>query len=220
MNKYKEIVIFDFETTGLSSLEDEILEIGAIKLVNDNGEFVIKEELSEILLTTNEISEKITEITGITTQMQTDKGISQEEGFYKLSNMITKDTLLIAYNIQFDLSFLLAFYQRYYNKNYQITNDVLDVMAVYKDRHRFPHRLESAIEKYSINFPNTHRALDDCKATYAVLLAMKEERDVISRYVNKIGFNKKYGVSGPRLPHVIYIPQYGGYLEIENFKKA
>ena len=53
-----------------------------------------------------------------------------------------------------------------------ITNDVLDVMAVYKDRHPFPHRLESAVEKYQVEVPNTHRALDDVKATVIALTKM------------------------------------------------
>lgn len=219
MENINKIVVFDFETTGLSAINDEILEIGAIKLERINGNFEITDEVSEILKTTVPISDKITEITGITKEMQSSLGVSQEEGFHKLSNLISDDSLLIAYNIQFDLGFLTNFYQKYWNKNYTVKNHILDVMAVYKDRHKFPHRLESAVSKYAINFPNTHRALDDVKATYAVLEAMRKEKDVISRYINKVGFNKKYGVSGIKLSHVEYIAQYGGYFEIEKSTK-
>lgn|SRR5690554_1923773 len=215
MLKHKEILVFDFETTGLSPINDEIIEIGAVKYELVNDSYVQTDELQLILKTDVLISPKITQITGITKEMQDIEGVSQEEGFQRLSALINSDTLLIAYNIQFDLGFLLNFYHKYYSRSYQIENDVLDVMAVYKDRHRFPHRLESAIATYQISIPNSHRALDDTKATFAVLKAMANEKDVIIKFVNVIGFNKKYGVSGPRLPHVTYVAQYGGFGEIE-----
>lgn len=215
LNK-KEIVVFDFETTGLSPINDEILEIGAIKLVkNDKGEYELTDEISVILNTSNPIPDKITEITGITVEMQNKNGITQEEGFHLLNALINPDTLLIAYNIQFDLGFLMSFYRKYYAPNYQIKNDILDVMAIYKDRNKYPHRLESALEKYNISLLNSHRALDDVKATFEVLRVMNNELSNINKYINVIGYNNKYGLSGPRLPHVRYVAQYGGYREIE-----
>lgn len=219
MLKVKEIVVFDFETTGLSAINDEILEIGAIRLVKENDEFVIKDELSAILLTNEPIPAKITEITGITNEMQSEVGITQAEGFQMLNSLISKDSLLIAYNIQFDLGFLQEFYKKNFNPSYKVENDVLDVMAVYKDRHKFPHRLESAIKTYNVNLPNTHRALDDVKATFEVLNVMNNEYANINKFINVIGYNKKYGVSGPRLSHVTYIAQYGGYREIDRLIK-
>ena len=48
-----------------------------------------------------------------------------------------------------------------------------------------------------------------------VLLKMKNEKNNINKYINVIGFNPKYGVSGPKLPHVKYVGQYGGRGEIE-----
>lgn len=215
MLKNKEILVFDFETTGLDSRNDEIIEIGAVKYELIEGNYQQTAELSLILKTTVLISAKITEITGITKAMQDEQGVSQEEGFQRLSSLINDETLLIAYNIQFDLGFLLNFYHKYYSRSFEIKNNILDVMAVYKDRHKFPWRLEEALKTYQINLPNSHRALDDTKATFAVLVALANEKDTIAKYVNAIGFNKKYGVSGPRLPHVRYIAQYGGYREIE-----
>lgn len=215
MKNRKSILVFDFETTGLSPINNEILEIGAIRYENINGNLEEVDNLEFILNTDEAISPKITEITGITTAMQEEFGVSQQEGFQRLSSLIDEDTLLIAYNIQFDLGFLTQLYRKNYDVKYEVKNDVLDVMAVYKDRHRFPHRLESAISTYQINLPNTHRALDDVKATYGVLEALAAERDTISKYINVVGFNNKYGVSGTRLPHVNYVAQYGGKLEIE-----
>ncbi|HHW79580.1 MAG TPA: 3'-5' exonuclease [Acholeplasmataceae bacterium] len=215
MKKYKNILIFDFETTGLDPINDEIIEIGAIKLKLEENNYELTDDLSLLLVPSAPITSKITEITGITNEMLLREGVSQEEGFNKLSMLIEEDTLLIAYNIAFDLGFLETFYKRHWDRNYEVNNDLLDVMAVYKDRHQFPHRLESAIAKYSVTIPNSHRASDDAKATFEVLKALKNERDVIDKFINVIGYNPNYPYRGPRPSGVRVVPHKGGRLEIE-----
>lgn len=221
MLKGKDILVFDFETTGLSATNDEIIEIGAVKYTLVNGKYQITDELQEILKTNVLISEKITEITGIDQKMQDELGISQEEGFKKLSSLIDPDTLLIAYNIQFDLGFLTEFYHKHQDTNFYVKNDLLDIMAVYKDRNGWSAspvegwRLESALKKYSVDLPNSHRALDDVKATYGVMKELAREKGNLGIYINVVGIHPKYAMNGPKLPHVTYVPQYGGKLEIE-----
>ena len=34
-------------------------------------------------------------------------------------------------------------------------------------------------------------------------------------YLNRFGFNQKFGISGYKLPQITYVAQYGGKLEIE-----
>ena len=84
-------------------------------------------------------------------------------------------------------------------------------MAIYKDRHLFT-SIESATKLCSL--PNSH-AIDDIRATHEVFRQMMRELNNVDKYINVIGFNPKYGVSGPKLPHVRYIGQYGGKREIE-----
>ncbi|HHT99421.1 MAG TPA: 3'-5' exonuclease [Acholeplasma sp.] len=216
MTTYKKALIFDFETTGLSAYNDQIIEIGALSLNLVDGRFQIQDELSCLVKASKPLPPKITEITNITDEMLAKEGITEEEAYKQLKKMYDEDTLLIAYNIQFDLGFLKALFRKFENPSFVILNDILDIMAVYKDRHKYPHRLENAVETYGVEMKSTHRALDDVKATYAVLKALQQEKSNIYHYVNKIGYNAKYGVSGERLPHVKYIAQYGGRLEIEN----
>lgn len=215
MLDHKRILLFDFETTGLYPDREQIIEIGAVLMEKQNGEYVEIDTFDQLLLADKPLSPKIIEITHITDEMLLRDGIEQEIACQRFLQMMEGNPLLVAYNIQFDISFLHYFLRRYFDKNYQIKNDILDVMAIYKDRHKYPHRLDQAVETYQANVKNTHRAIDDIRATFDVLVKMNEELPNISKYVNVIGFNKKYGVNGLRLPHVKYIAQYGGQREIE-----
>ena len=44
------------------------------------------------------------------------------------------------------------------------------------------------------------------------------EKNNIENYINVLGFNPKYGVSGIKLPYINYVSQYGGQREIEKLK--
>jgi DNA polymerase III subunit epsilon len=214
LKSFNKIVVFDFETTGLYPSNSQIIEIGALLIEKKDGTEQIK-ELS-LLLNADIVPPIITNITGITKQMLDTHGVPQEVGFQQLFDMIDDQTLLIAYNIQFDLSFLLHYIKTLHNRSFKFKNPILDVMAVYKDRHPYPHKLDNVVQTYHIEVPNTHRALDDVKATYEALVKMGNELDNLERYVNVLGFNPKYP---PRqdsmLSYVRYIPQYGGRREIE-----
>ena len=85
---------------------------------------------------------------------------------------------------------------------------MLDALTVYKDRRPYPHRLENAIAAYGLtDVQNSHRAIDDTAAMLALLEAMAKEEDDLDRYVNLFGYNPRYGVSGPRIGSVTYLPQ-------------
>ncbi|PKK93859.1 MAG: 3'-5' exonuclease [Tenericutes bacterium HGW-Tenericutes-6] len=218
MLNHDRILLFDFETTGLNPQFEQIIEIGAIVLEKQSDNtYHLTEELSTLVMCDKPLPQKITDITHITDEMLLREGITQEEAFHLFFKLYQDEkTLLVAYNIQFDLSFLIHYFRRYWNPQFQIKNDILDVMAIYKDRHRYPHRLDQAVATYQVEVPNTHRALDDILATYQALLKMMAEKNNIGKYINVIGYNPTYGVSGLRLPHVRYIAQRGGQREIEN----
>lgn len=217
MLNHQRILLFDFETTGLNGFTDQIIEIGAIVLEKNQGIYQITHEFETLVMANRPLPAKITEITHITDEMLLREGITQEDAFQRLFELYQDEkTLLIAYNIQFDLLFLQTLFRKFHSPLYSIRNDILDVMAIYKDRHPFPHRLESCVKTYQVRVPNTHRALDDIKATYEALIKMAEEKNNIMKYVNVIGYHSTYGLSGIRLPHVRYVAQKGGYREIEN----
>jgi len=204
MFKHDKVIVFDFETTGLDPMIDSIIEIGAIRLEKKEGVYVETGSLDVLIQTGFPLPLKITEITGITDVMLSTEGIVPGEAFARFMELYDPDALLIAYNIGFDHAFLETFMLTNGAPGMRLENDILDVMAVYKDRHRYPHRLQSAVQTYGIIVQNAHRALDDVRATWDVLVRMETERPAAGLYVNELGYNLKYGRPRRPIRHAAY----------------
>jgi len=165
---------------------------------------LIVEEVNHLVKTFKPIEEKITELTGITQEMVM-TGISPRELARIIQRLFTPDTLVVAYNLQFDISFVDDLMRRY-AENFTFSSDILDLMVVYKDNHDYPHRLENALSHYDIHIDHAHRAFDDAKATGRLLALLSEGKDA-PLYINHIGFHEKYGLKGVTYEHVRYLPQ-------------
>ncbi|WP_025724617.1 3'-5' exonuclease [Acholeplasma granularum] len=215
---YKEILVFDFETTGLYPKRDKVIEIGAVLLEKKDDTYIIKEEVNLLIKQDKPITDFISNLTGITNEMLEKDGIDEESAFRKLDSMISEDTLLVAYNLAFDIGFLSALYQMYVNPRHLIKNDILDCMAVYKDRYPYPHKLESAVTTFNLINQNAHRASEDAKATFEVLKMLANEQNNLKIYVNVLGYNKKYGLPNREyfFNNIKLVAQgFNGYREIE-----
>lgn len=173
----------------------------------ENG--VITEEYDEFINIGEEITEKITDLTGITNEMLVNEGISEEVVAQDLKERLTEDTLMIAHNAQFDLSFIYYLLKRHFPEADDIVANVnwLDTVSVLKDRKKFPHKLCDAVEHYGVEEVNFHRAIADVKALYEVTKELKKERDDLKEYINIFGYNPKWGVSGDKFPFIEYKSQ-------------
>ncbi|MFW6318710.1 MAG: PolC-type DNA polymerase III [Bacillota bacterium] len=212
---YKRLIIFDLETTGLNYNNEEIIDFGAIEVrLNPQG-FQVTNDFNLLIKASKALSTKITELTNITDEMLITSGIKSEDLPPIIKQLFDKDTLVVAYNIQFDLSFIIATMKRV-DPNFEFTSDILDLMAVYKDRHDYPHRLENAAKTYNIVNVNAHRAYDDAVATFELLKQLEKEAP-LSDYINCIGYHEKYGLQGVRLPYVNYFvhPYKKGSLKVQ-----
>lgn len=209
--KYEKFVLFDTETTGLDFRRDEIIEFSAVVLEKQNGQIVITQEYDNLISLTpgNTVPPKITELTGISTQDILDRGIPKEQVCQDIAEMVSGNTLLLAYNAHFDLSFLFYLLLRSGDPGILKGKDKLDLLTVYKDRREYPHRLFNAIDAYGLTgkVVNSHRAIDDVLATVAVMEAMVAEKDDLMCYVNLFGYNPKYGIDGKPIGSVTYKPQ-------------
>ena len=207
--QFSHFVFFDTETTGLNFKTDEIIELGAVACGSDGAEEDAMDDL--ILLSEGKsLPPFITKLTGITPEQLAREGCQKQQTADRFASMLTKpDTLLIAYNAQFDLNFLFWFLHRHGHADVLRCLKFLDAMTVYKDRRDYPHKLENAIVAYNLQDKavNSHRAVDDARAIPLLLDAMAAEKQDIARYINLFGYNPKYGVSGQRVSSITYRAQ-------------
>ena len=209
--KYDKLFLFDTETTGLSYNRDEIIEFAAVVLEKQNGDIVVTEEYDELITLSpgGFVPPQIEALTGISNQDIRERGIPKTRVCCDLARMLSGNTLLLAYNAQFDLSFLFYLLLRHGDPTILKGKDKLDLLTVYKDRRSYPHKLCSAIEVYGLSgkVVNSHRAVDDVLATVEVMKAMEAEKDDLCRYLNLFGYNPKYGISGKPIGSITYKPQ-------------
>ena len=125
----------------------------------------------------------------------------------RFAAMFGGKTLIVAYNAQFDLCFLYYFLAQFGMADVLKGAQMLDALTVYKDRRPFPHKLCNAVDAYQLKTQNTHRAIDDARATLELLTAMEEEEQDLERYVNLFGYNPKFGAPRPAIHSVTYLPQ-------------
>lgn len=220
-DKYERLVFLDTETTGFDAKKNQIIEYAALTYSKEGpGEPIDTYVQLEI---EPDVPEKITELTGIT-PLQCATGISERKLLDLMTRMFTPNEkegkiLLVAHNAQFDLNFIGETYIRHlketgYDPIRSFTQaDYLDTLTVYKDRAGFPHKLKDAITHYGLDgqVQNTHRAIDDAKALWAVFDAMAAERDDLADYINLFGYNDRYGVEGSIFKKVKYYSQSFGF---------
>ena len=211
LNRYDRLVLFDTETTGLLFSRDEIIEFAAVVVEKVDGKAAGVQEYDELvaLAPGGFVPPRIQELTGISTQDLRERGLPKTRVCRDIAEMIRGNTLLLAYNAHFDLSFLFYMLLRDGDVSILKGKDKLDLLTVYKDRRPFPHRLCNAIDSYGLTgkVVNSHRAVDDVLATWAVMEEMEKEKPDLENYINLFGYNPKYGVDGKPIGSVTYKPQ-------------
>lgn len=161
-------VAIDLETTGINPVKDEILEIGAIKVIDGEVTDVYK----KFICVTCDISPFIVELTGITKEMS-DTGITLEQAVEEITNFCD-GFVLLGHNIKFDYSFLKAKAMKY-NRN--IPNDVIDTLKIarVKLKELSSRSLSCLCEYYNIPPKISHRAFDDAESTMKLYKIFQEQ---------------------------------------------
>ena len=166
----KEYVVVDIETTGLSHLSDEIIEIAALYVVDDKPQ----EAFHSLVKCKKKIPELVKELTGITDEEVADKGREQYLVLKEFLTFISNRTLIF-HNAAFDLNFIQAACR--IENIPPPRNKYLDtsIIARKKLKSLRNYRLETIAEVLSVDISGMHRALRDCYITYGIFLKLNEK---------------------------------------------
>lgn len=163
--KNNNFVAIDVETTGLSPVYNELIEISAIKYNKAKKQDVF----STLIKPKKEIPYNITKITGISNEM-VKNAPPIEDIMPKLIEFIG-DCSIVAHNANFDYSFL----QNNSNKSFS-KNTVIDTVAI--SRKMLPnlpnHKLNTVARCIGIQEDGFHRAEFDCECCAQIYIKYLE----------------------------------------------
>ncbi len=160
----QEFVAFDLETTGLSYMTDEIIEIGAVRIKDG----AIKDYFTTFVDPGMSIPEESTRITGITNEMVA--GAPETAAALDKFLKFAGNAVLIAHNAEFDMGFIRAKTARYLNRAAQAT--YVDTLALARTLwpHLRNHKLDTVAGHLEITLGQHHRAADDAATCGAIFL--------------------------------------------------
>ena len=163
-------VVFDLETTGISRVYDEVVEISAVKV---RGGKVV-DEFSTLVNPGRHIPSGASQVNGITDQM-----VAYAPRFVKVLQEFldfTEGYPLVGHNIaSFDMKFICRDAEKYYGS--VPVNDYVDTLPL--ARKHLPnlshHKLTDLASYYGLTTDGAHRALNDCRMNQQVYECMVKE---------------------------------------------
>lgn len=181
-------VVVDLETTGFSPSNDRIIEIAAVKVIDDK----IVENFSMLVNPHAGISKKVEDTTHITNLMVANAP-SIEEVLPQFWNFIN-GSIIVGHSVAFDIRFLIANFERiglHYNCRY------IDTLEY--SRKALPnlnqYRLIDLCNYFHVGSNVFHRALADCVSTHECFqqlmkvsnkMCIKESDNTFKRVPNKL----------------------------------
>ncbi|MDB5052049.1 MAG: polC [Bacilli bacterium] len=174
-------IVFDIETTGLSVMNNRIIEIAGVKM--QEGKVI--GEFSSFVNPHESIPYNITQLTHITDDMVQDAP-DIETVLPQFVDFIG-DSVLVAHNARFDMGFIQANCKTLGIP--ECLNPVLDTLEL--ARFLFPgmknHRLNTLADKFKISLDNHHRAIADAEALGHILYQLiKETADRNIRFLSEL----------------------------------
>lgn len=162
-------VVFDVETTGLSAIYNDLIQVAASKMYKGN----IIAEFDEFINPGHPLSAFTTELTGITDDhVKNAKPLVQ---VLKEFQEFCQDTVLVAHNASFDVGFMNANYERHGLP--RITQPVIDTLEF--ARNLYPeykrHGLGPLTKRFGVALEHHHMANYDAEATGRLLFIFIKE---------------------------------------------
>lgn len=166
------IVVLDVETTGLSPREHEVIEIGAVKLVDG----AVTGQFHRMVRPTRKISQTTQNITGIHPDEVAEAPVADE--VFREFFAFASGAVLAAHNARFDIGYLAKYFgQLFPGEAWEFP--VIDTLTL--ARIRLPglkaYGLGPLTNALKIPLSQHHRALADAEATGLLLLKLLQNED-------------------------------------------
>ncbi|AVX20726.1 DNA polymerase-3 subunit alpha [Carboxydocella sporoproducens DSM 16521] len=195
-------VIFDLETTGLSPLTNDIIEIGAVKIRAGQ----IQDRFHCFLKPSRPISEEISQLTGITNEMLAE-ALEPEQGLQDFLNFI-RGAVLVAHNATFDAGFIRVKIEQYFSE--KLTNPLLDTLSLARCLLTMKnYKLDQLARHFEVDLEQHHRA--DCDAEATALIFLKLLELVREKGINEIqeinSLIKNINLDSLKSYHIILLAQ-------------
>jgi len=166
--KKETYIIVDTETTGLDPIQNEIIEVAALKIKGDE----ILDSFHHLINIHKPIPKEIERLTGISQDMVDDgddKNLVLEEFV-----QFVGDTTLVAHNADFDLGFIKNHVKLAADK--EIKNKALCTLKLSRKfiQGLVNYKLMTVADHFKVPTPNLHRAMADVEITHQVWMHMIE----------------------------------------------
>ncbi|MDO5560515.1 MAG: PolC-type DNA polymerase III [Oscillospiraceae bacterium] len=162
----EELIVFDVETTGLSSKNDRLTEIGAVKIRN----MQIIDEFKTYVNPGMPIPPKITELTGITNGM-VENAPDEAEAVRMFMDYCGENSILAAHNARFDVSFINAVCSRHdIDFRYRYIDTLVMCQAMLPELAK--HKLNIVAKHLKLGKFDHHRASDDARMLAKIYLEL------------------------------------------------
>lgn len=192
-----EMVVFDTETTGLDTENDDVIQIAAVKIANGK----VKDTFEVYINTEKDITES-EKIHHISREQLNKIGVSHEKGLSDFMLFIGQNAVLVAHNIGYDYSILTHNIRRFCNKSLtDFCKKQFDSITIAKLIYPnfASYKLKDLLDFLKVEGINSHNALDDVKATVSLIKKLHSDfsinlklvqKEYISNLRNVLIFNK------------------------------
>ena len=167
----KRIVVFDTETTGLDTLNDDIIQIAAIEI----NKGIVGRDFERFFSTDKDLG-KTKNIHNISNETLLQKATDKRKGLNDFIYFLSNDALL-AHNIKYDFSILNSNLLNEGLKPVKETNNsIFCSLSLTRQLYSLSsYKLVNILKSLKIKGVNSHDALDDTKATVQLAFVLKEK---------------------------------------------
>ncbi len=160
-------VVFDIETTGFSATENNIIEIGAVRISHG----AITDRFSTFVNPKEPIPFRIEKLTGIRDDMVADAPFINDA--LTQFRKFCEGAVYVAHNAQFDMGFLRAKEEAAgIEREYSYVDTLQMARLLVPEIAKF--KLDNLCRFFKVSLENHHRAVDDAEATAHIFLKLVE----------------------------------------------